>query len=394
MIKRIHITLALAAALIACCLPAHAQTQQQLNERDRLEREIAILDDQIKANASQSANALSQLNLVQSKITARQALVTASNREISTINVNLNAKQKQIDQQQQQLDTMTVYYARLVKSAYKNRDSRLWYMYILASDNLGQASRRYGFLRNLSSRMNDQAERIKAAKAELEKQRAQLVEMRSAAQKLRDQRVLELDALRKEEAQAKDISTRLQRERTRYQRELTQKRREAQALEAEIKKAIAAAMKGTSKSPAPEIDYALSEEFVSNRGKLPWPADGPVVAKFGKQYHPVYKNLQLPDNNGVSLAVSPNSQVRAIFDGTVRQIAIFPGYHQCVLVQHGNYFTLYCNMKSVNVKAGDKVSTSQVLGTVDTINGETVFHFEIWNEKTVPQNPESWLRPR
>ena len=392
--RRINISLAFAATLIVCCIPAFAQTQEQLNERDRLEREIAILDDQIKANASQSANALSQLNLVQSKITARQALVTASNREISDINLNIRNKQKQIDQQQQQLDTMTVYYARLVKSAYKNRDTRLWYMYILASENLGQASRRYGFFRNLSSRMNDQAERIKAAKAELETQRAQLVEMRSAAQKLRDQRVLELESLRKEEAQAKDLSSRLQRERSKYQKELTQKRKEAQALEAEIKKAIAAAMKGTSKSPAPEIDYALSEEFVSNRGKLPWPADGPVVAKFGKQYHPVYKNLQLPDNNGVSLAVSPNSQIKAIFDGTVRQIAIFPGYHQCVLVQHGSYFTLYCNMKSVNVKTGDKVSTSQVLGTVDTINGETVFHFEIWNEKTVPQNPESWLRPR
>ena len=391
---RIQIAIFLAAALFACCPWASAQTQQQLNERDRLEKEIAILDDQIKANANQSANALSQLNLVQSKISARQALVTASNREISDINLQLNAKQKLINQQQEQLDTMTVYYSRLVKSAYKNRDTRLWYMYILASENLGQASRRYGFFRNLSSRMNDQAERIKEAQAELERQRAQLVEMRSAAQKLRDQRVMELDALRKEEAQAKEISTRLQRERTRYQRELTQKRKEAQALEAEIKKAIAAAMKGTSKSPAPEIDYALSEEFVSNRGKLPWPADGPIVAKFGKQYHPVYKNLQLPDNNGLSLAVSPNSQVRAIFDGTVRQIAIFPGYHQCILVQHGNYFTLYCNMQSVNVKAGDKVSTSQVLGTVDTINGETVFHFEIWNEKTVPQNPESWLRPR
>ena len=241
---RIQIAIVLAAALLACCPRATAQTQQQLNERERLEKEIAILDDQIKANASQSANALSQLNLVQSKISARQALVTASNREISDINHQLNAKQSQIDHQQQQLDTMTVYYARLVKSAYKNRDSRLWYMYILASDNLGQASRRYGFLRGLSSRMNDQAERIKEAKAELETQRAQLVEMRSAAQKLRDQRVLELDALRKEEAQARDLSTRLQRERTRYQRELTQKRREAQALEAEIKKAIAAAMKG------------------------------------------------------------------------------------------------------------------------------------------------------
>ena len=373
---------------------ASAQTQEQLNQRDRLEKEIAILDNQIKANSSQSANALQQLSLVQSKISARQALIRESDKEISEISTQVLTKQRQIDVQQQKLDTMTLYYTRLVKNAYKNRDSRIWYMYILASENLGQASRRYGFLRNLSSQMNVQAEKIKQTKAELETQKAELVEMRSAAQRLRNQRVMELDNLRKEETQAKDLSTRLTRERNRYQQQLNQKKKEAQALEAEIKKAIAAAVKGTSKKPAAPIDYTLAEEYVSNRGKLPWPAEGPVVAKFGKQYHSVYKNLQLPDNNGVTIAVEPDSPVKAVFNGTVSQIAIFPGYHQCILVQHGNYFTLYTKMKTVNVKAGDKVTTGQVLGTVDTIDGETAFHFEIWNEKTVPQNPETWLRPR
>ena len=383
-----------AAAMFIAGAAASAQTQEQLSQRERLEKEIAILDNQIKANSTQSANALQQLSLVQSKISARQALIRESDKEISEISAQVLTKQRQIDVQQQKLDTMTLYYTRLVKNAYKNRDSRIWYMYILASENLGQASRRYGFLRNLSSQMNVQAEKIKQTKAELETQRAQLVEMRSAAQRLRNQRVMELDNLRKEETQAKDLSNRLSRERSRYQQQLNQKKKEAQALEAEIKKAIAAAVKGTSKTPAAPIDYTLAEEFVSNRGKLPWPAEGPVVARFGKQYHSVYKNLQLPDNNGVTIAVAPDSQVKSVFNGTVSQIAIFPGYHQCILVQHGNYFTLYTKMKTVNVKAGDKVTTGQVLGTVDTIDGETVFHFEIWNEKTVPQNPETWLRPR
>ena len=122
--------------------------------------------------------------------------------------------------------------------------------------------------------------------------------------------------------------------------------------------------------------------------------EGALTGRFGKQYHSVFKNLQLPANNGVNVAVSPNAPVKAVFNGTVAQITVLPGYHQCILVQHGNYFTLYAKMKQVNVKAGEKVKTEQVLGTVDTIAGETVFHFEIWDDRTIPQDPELWLRPR
>jgi murein DD-endopeptidase MepM/ murein hydrolase activator NlpD len=119
--------------------------------------------------------------------------------------------------------------------------------------------------------------------------------------------------------------------------------------------------------------------------------DGPVVSRFGKQYHPVYKNLELPPNNGIDVAVSKGTAVRSVFDGVVKQVFVMPGYNQCVLIQHGNYFTFYCKLKSVKVKAGQKVDTNDVIGNVDTINGDTQLHFEVW-KGTKPQNPESWLR--
>ena len=96
-------------------------------------------------------------------------------------------------------------------------------------------------------------------------------------------------------------------------------------------------------------------------------------------------------NNGIDVALAKGSDVKAVFDGTVTQVITMPGYNQCVLVQHGNYFTLYCKMKSVSVKVGEKVKTGQKLGTIDTINGQTQLHFEVWKGST-PQNPESWLR--
>jgi len=105
----------------------------------------------------------------------------------------------------------------------------------------------------------------------------------------------------------------------------------------------------------------------------------------------VYKNLELPPNNGIDIALSKKSEIKAVFNGVVKQVIVMPGYNQCVLIQHGNYFTFYCKLKSVDVKAGEKVKTGDVIGKVDTINGETQLHFEVW-QKTKPQNPQMWLR--
>ena len=118
----------------------------------------------------------------------------------------------------------------------------------------------------------------------------------------------------------------------------------------------------------------------------------PVVDRFGQNYHPVYTKIKLHFNNGINIAVSPGTGVKAVFDGVVKQIVVMPGYNKCDLIQHGDYFSFYCKLGSVSVKAGDKVKTGQEIGTVDTMNGETQLHFQIWSGRT-PQNPEIWLRP-
>lgn len=387
---------------------AYGQTVKEKESRKaRLEKEIALLDKQIRDNAARGADALSRLSLVRSKISTRQSLLEESDREIAVLEDSIAVRQRQIDVLQARLDTMITYGSRLVRSAYKNRDARVWYMYILSSDNIAQGFRRLGFFKNLSSQMTVQAAKIRASKDALEKEKAALEVLASEARTLKAQRVAEVQKLKTEEKEAQNLSASLSKQKAKYQKDLAAKRRQADALEREIRAAISKAVgsggkassskgskKGTASKPRTPVDYKLADQFVANRGILPWPVEGALTGRFGKQYHSVFKNLQLPANNGINIAVSPDAAVKSVFNGTVAQITVLPGYHQCILVQHGNYFTLYAKMKRVDVKAGDKVSTGQVLGTVDTIAGETVFHFEIWDDRTIPQDPERWLRPR
>ena len=321
------------------------------------------------------------------------SLVAESDRQIRLYSDEIYSAQRKINRLQAREDTLTEYYARLVKSAYRNRDARIWYMYILASEDLGQAFRRFSYFRELSSEMKAQAREIRALRAEQEAEKARLQDLKSAAEKVRVRRQADLKSLQQEENQSSMVVTQLKRNRTRYQKELNAKKKQVDALNREIRRLVEEAMKSASgnKGETAAIDYHLAEEFSANKGKLPWPAEGPVIDHFGQHYHPVFTRLKLPFNNGMTIALAKGSSVKAVFDGVVKQIVVMPGYNQCVLVQHGNYFSFYCKLKTTSVKAGDKVKTGQTIGEVDTINGETQLHFQIWKDQT-PQNPEQWLR--
>lgn len=376
-------------------------TRRQESRKAALQKEIAEINRRLKENSQSSSRALTDLALVRRKISARQELIAESDREIQAFDDSVRVKQKEIDRLQARHDTLSLYYDRLVRSAYKNRDSRLWYMYILASENLGQAARRFGYLRGFSREMSAQAEKLRQTQAELEVEKGRLAALKADAQSLRKQRQADVENLRSEESESATLVARLEKDRKKYQKDLAKKNREVEALNREIAAIIRRATSKSAsgkKSPAKggkststTVDEALSNNFASNKGRLPWPAEGMVVDSYGQHYHPVYKNVKLPFNNGVTLAVARGTQAKAVFDGTVAQVVVIPGYNQCVLVQHGSYFTFYCKLKSVAVKAGDKVKTGTVLGTVDTISGEDQLHFQLWKERT-PQNPETWLK--
>ena len=400
--------------LLAAAAPSFSQdTREQESRRSALEKEIAQLEQQIAENISRSSSALNDLTLIRKQVETRKALVAESERQIMMIDDSITLTTANIAGLQARIDTLTSYFGRLVRSAYKNRDARVWYVYILTSRNFGQATRRYSYLKNLSSTLNDEAAQVKEMRAGLELELTRLDSLKVQATQLRDAQQKELAGLRAEEKRSDDLVSQLKRYRTRYQRQLETKRKQVEDLNREIERIIAeyiaeqkareeeqrraaAARQGeqtAAEAPAPVVDYELAAEFESNKGKLPWPADGPVLEKFGRHNHPVYTNIVMPFSNGISIGLAKGSAVRAVFDGEVKNVIAMPGYNMCVLVQHGSYFTFYCKLGQVSVKAGDKVSTGSIIGTVDTIDGQTQLHFQIWKEKS-PQNPEIWLRSK
>lgn len=373
---------------------AYAQdTSAQKDRIARLEKEISMLESQIKAGESRKASELSTLTLVQKKISSRRKLIAENDKEIAGLDRRIVSKQREINVLTARLDTMSLYYARLVRNAYKNRDSRIWYIYILASDNLSQSFRRFMYLRNLSAQMNAQAIKIRETRTELETEREQIKGMRAEMRQMKKANEAELSKLRTEESGSKVLIAKIQKDKKRYQGQIAAKRKEVEALNKEIARIIeeSLAAQGKKKAKKP-VDYKLSGEFAANRGILPWPAEGVVVDRFGQHNHPVYTGIQMPANNGITMSVAQGAAVKAVFDGTVRKIIVMPGYRQCVLVQHGSYFTFYCKLGTVKVKSGQKVKTGDVIGSVETIAGETQLHFQLWDGRT-PQNPEVWLRP-
>lgn len=400
--KLLRPILALMLAVL-CAAPIQAQNLSRTRDRKaRLERDIRTLEKQLGTTRQKENTAASQLSLLRAQTSARRELLRESERELKILTDSVLQCRRRIDTLSSRIDTLTGRYTRLVKTAYKNRDTRIWYMYILASDNLGQGMRRYGYLRRLSSELNRQGRELKAERDTLQTVRTRLESLQAQASAIRNSRASEVEKLHREEEQSRQLVLRLQSDSKKYTNQLNSKRKEVEALNREIERLIAAEMDGGKKTggkkggtggkkTSTKIDTALSNEFAANKGKLPWPAEGRVVSHFGRNPHPVYTKLEMPFNNGVGLAVEPDAPVKAVFNGTVKQIVVIPGYNQCILVQHGEYFTFYCKMGSVAVKAGDKVKTGQVLGHVATMGDETQVHFQLWQGKT-PQNPELWLR--
>ena len=152
--------------LLSLTAGASAQSAKEYEQRKaKLEREIAIIDKQLAENNSKSSSLMADLFLIRKNVANRKALVAESDRQIKKLNDQIYLKQREINRKQARIDTLSAHYSKLLVSAYKNRDARVWYMYMFASENLGQAFRRFGYFRNLSGQLNKEAKVIREEKA-------------------------------------------------------------------------------------------------------------------------------------------------------------------------------------------------------------------------------------
>ena len=389
--------LALTALLLpSLSMPLQAQQSQidlKRNQIKELEQEIALINSQIASSTRQRKNTLNTLALIRKKVAARKRLISRLDSDLANQRRELQSHQESLARLERTLDTLKANYKHLILTAYKNRDTRKWFLYLFASESIEQGYRRWVYLKEYCNSINAQGEKILQLQQETQVARKRTQLLLSATQEKQRAYTKELTQYQKDEKESAALDAKLAKEQKRLKADLAKKRREASNLNKEVERMLAALIKqsnsANNKNTAlKEQEIKLSNEFGANRGKLPWPLDRYVVVEeFGQHPHPVLKNVKLPFNNGINLSAANRSPVKAVFNGTVKQIIIIPGYSHCVLVQHGTYFTFYCKLGRVSVKVGEKISTGAVIGTLE----EEILHFELW-QGTTKQNPRNWLR--
>ncbi|MBQ7576545.1 MAG: peptidoglycan DD-metalloendopeptidase family protein [Bacteroidales bacterium] len=390
MMKRILIAI---LTLLVLLSPAQAQDIDRHKElKKKIEQEISFIDNQLKSLNTKQKATRENLTLIQKKASDRKAVISQLDVQIRDAEQKIEAKNAEIAKLQGEIDTLGAYYSRLVYNAYKNRDTKAWFMYVLASENIGQGYRRLSYIKNLSVTVNEQAEKIRIKREELESEKKLLEGMMAQALKAKNERQREYKTLVAEEKETQGIIKEISRNQGKYRKELAAKRKEVEKLNREIQQMVQKSVAADKKKNLP-VDTKLSGSFEQNKGKLGWPvARGVITEQFGVHFHPVYKNIKLPENNGITIRTDKNAEVHCVFEGTVKQIVMMQGYGQCVLVQHGAYYTFYCKLRKVTVKSGQKVATGQVLGYLEGDGKASSIHFQIW-KGTQKQNPEAWLRP-
>lgn len=390
----------IAILILSICTSAVSFGQDVSKQRaaiKRIENEIAQIDRQLAANRKQQSSNTAELALLNRKISGIEQILGNLNSSIKGYEREIAAKGREIGRISDELDTMKVHYAKLVREAYKIRDSKVWFVYILASKSINEGYRRWKYLQALSVSLKEKTEQLKEKKASLEKARIQLAGLKTEAAAEKEKQQKEYARLSDAKKEAQKTINALAGKEKELKKQINAKRRETEKLNREIERIIEEAVKKAEKQKKqegkqPAAEVKLSGEFSANKGKLPWPVEnGVVVDKFGQHNHPVFTHIKMPYNNGVNISAPSGATVKAVFRGVVKQILVVPGYNQCVLVQHGEYFTFYCKLKSVNVKNGQTIDTGDRIGTADDENGNAILHFEIW-KGTVKQNPELWLR--
>ena len=375
-----------------CAVPLRAQDLSAKQQRkQKIEQEIRFLDKQLKNLGDKHRSTTEHLTLVQKKVSARKSLLNRIDGQIHELDAQIAEKKADIARMQAELDTLGGYYERLIYNAYKNRDTKVWFMYVLGSESVGQGYRRLTYFKNLSDAVGVQADRIRETRARLEQEQISLQESRRQLVALRGQREKEYKQLVSDQKQSQSLIKRIAKDQKKYRKDLAAKRKEVENLNRQIAKMVASTV-AADKRAKDMVDPTLSGEFAQNKGKLGWPVnEGVITDRFGVHYHPVYKNIRLPENNGITISTNAGAEVFSVFDGVVKQIVVIPGYNQCVLIQHGRYYTFYCKLAGVSVKPRQKVRTGESIGYLTVDGNVSAIHFQIW-DGTVKQDPEKWLK--
>ena len=389
--------------------------------KTKLEKEKQELDIKIKQTHSQlnkekkkKNSALEQLELSNKKIKQHNQLLNNLENTIKVQNSSIKKVEKQtleieenIKIKEEELTLTQNTLSNIIYQTYVWKNTYNESFFLISSTDLNQLYKRKQYLNQLALNRKNQISKIKKIRKELEGVKQKLIneetELLKEEKRLEDifsNKESENKTLELEKNNNSKIVSEIKKNEQYYRKILKQQEKEAKVIEEQIRKLIEEeirksreeAEKNNSGSPLTPEDLELSSNFTANKGKLPWPLEkGIIVTSFGIQNNKAISGVETK-NNGIDFSTDPGQNCRVIFDGKISRIFLVKGKGKAVLVNHGNYFTVYSGLQDVIVKSGDEVISKQKLGKIVTseISKETKLHFEIWKGKET-QNPVKWL---
>lgn len=386
------------------------------NRRAALQKQIRESETLVRSAKNDVTSQLNNLTTLTGQIAERKRYIQHINNDVEAINRELNTLERDLTKLDKDLNDKKKKYEASIQYLYKNRTVEEKLLFIFSAKTLAQTYRRLRYVNEYATYQRLQGEEIQEKQNVVKKKKEELQSTKKAKEQLLKEREEERKRLETEEQVKKNLLAALQSKQKTLQNELDKKRREANKLNARIDKLIAEEIEKSRKAAEAEArrsgkikdttpkssagtfslskaDRELSGNFVNNRGKLPIPVTGAymIVNRYGQYNVQGLRNVKL-DNKGIDIQARPGAQARAIFDGEVTAVFEVSGLSN-ILVRHGNYISVYCNLSAVSVKKGAKVKTGQSLGTIfsdKTDNNRTILHFQLRKERE-QLNPEPWL---
>lgn len=397
--KNIYIKILLIILLIPQIFVAQTQKISELeNKRKILKEEILKINSLLIDNSKKKKNAFSDLENLTFKIIRKEELIKLTNQQINLLNSDVKKNEEKIEKLNIEILRARKDYAKMIFNSYKSRlkESRL--MFLLSSQNFLQAFKRSQYFdqfsksrREIASSIQSNVKNVKATNDTLKikiSQKEYLIESNENEKK----------KLSNEKKDQNNLINSLSKRESSYKKQINDKQKQALLLDKEIDRLIKEAIRESNKNSSSTIfsltpeGKALAESFSNNKGNLPWPVErGIVIQKFGLQTHPVVRTTKIK-SNGIVIATNENANVRTVFKGKVLSILKFKGSNLTVLIQHGNYISVYKNLSKVYVNKGQDVESLEIIGQVFSNNSDskTTLQFSIFNNTTA-LDPYLWI---
>ena len=411
-------------SLIFICMTSLLWSQE--SQQEKLEARKAQIQKEIRDNEKllqsvkkKEKSAVNVVVIQSTKIKLKEKLINTTEKQTKLISNDMYVNQMQINKLKKELEELKEDYAKMIVKSYKSRSEESRAMFILSSENFLQAYKRAQYMKQYTGYRKMQGEEIKTKSEKLTVFNNKLDVQKTAKQKLIAENEKERLSLEKEKQEQQKLVNVLKKDKTKISREIGKKQQEYRTIDRQINKLIReaiaaanrkAALEKAKANPSAPVSKAavssskieltpeakiIADNFRANRGRLPYPVEkGFVSLGYGNQTHPLFNTITV-HNSGVEITTDRGATARAVFGGEVTSVIVLSPVNKAVMIQHGDYFTVYQNLSSVSVSKGDKVGIKQSIGTVRT-NGETgktIIKFLIL-QNTTYNNPEGWLSGR